>query len=130
MTKREELLPGLAMLDASSSALRRDECGDYCIQGSRGHVYPWGDGKTWWVMVRCRSARHWTYTKARLRPFVEITQDGDEEGAGRMGSIDTEQAAVIREICGIRKSYSPEELERRSLTATGFARQDARIRVG
>jgi hypothetical protein len=29
--------------------------------------------------VRCRSARHWTYTKRALA-FCRLTQDGDEEG--------------------------------------------------
>ena len=110
-TRREELMPMMDMLDAASSALRRDECGDYRINGSRGHIFPWGDGQTWWVMFSTRSKQHWTWTKKRL-PFVQITQDGDEEGAGRMGSTNPEQAALIREICGIRKrpDYSADSL--------------------
>ncbi len=124
-TRKEELLPLLDMLDASPSTLKRDECGDYRINGSRGHVYPWGDGKTWWVYIVCRSPMHWTYTKRRL-PFVTITQDGDEEGAGRMGSIDAEQAAVVRDVLGIRKRtvFAPEELERRRALITK-AREEA-----
>lgn len=116
LTKREDLLPLLDALDASPKALRRDENGNFEIVGSRGNAVPWGDGKTWWVFVECRSARHWTFTKRRLAAAgLEIAQDGDEEGVGRLAlPVTPEQAAVVREACGIhqRKRYSPEDLAR------------------
>jgi hypothetical protein len=116
LTQREELLPLLEALDASPKALRRDDNGNFEIVGSRGNAYPWGDGKTWWVFVSARSAKHWTFLKRRLvLAGMEITQDGDDEGAGRLTTpITPEQAAVIREACGIhqRKRYSAEDLAR------------------
>src|SRR4051812_13401857 len=66
----------LAALNAWSRALRRDECGAWCIHGKRGSVHTWGDGKSWVLFVAARSRRHWAATKVRLS-FCGVTQDGD-----------------------------------------------------
>jgi hypothetical protein len=105
----------LAALGAWDRALRREECSAWRINGSHGHIYTWGDGKSWVLYVGCRSARHWTATKKNLG-FCEVTQDCDDEGCMRLHELPTaEQAVAIREALGIRKrvEFSEEELERR-----------------
>jgi hypothetical protein len=37
----------IAALSAWDRALRRDECGAWCVSGERGSIHTWGDGKTW-----------------------------------------------------------------------------------
>jgi hypothetical protein len=111
----------LTALNASDRALRRDECGAWCISGERGSIHTWGDGGTWALYVVCRSARHWTATKARLS-FCAVTQDGDDEGVLKLHRLPTaDQAAVIREVLGVRKrqTISASTLER--LKAFAFA---------
>ena len=105
----------IAALNASDRALRRDECGAWRIAGERGSVHTWADGETWVLYVACRSAMHWTHTKRRLA-FCQVTQDGDEEGCLRLHRLSTPgEAAVIRDVLGVRKrvELGPEELERR-----------------
>jgi hypothetical protein len=60
---RQQLKNLLAALGAWDRALRRDECGAWCIHGTRGTIHTWGDGKTWVLYVACRSSLHWTHTK-------------------------------------------------------------------
>jgi hypothetical protein len=105
----------LAALNASNSALRRDECGAWCIFGQRGAIHTFGDGKSWVVYVICRSVRHWTAAKARLS-FCNLMQDGDDEGCLRLVNLPTpDQAIIIRDVIGLRKrtELAPAELERR-----------------
>jgi hypothetical protein len=114
----------LAALDGWERALRRDECGAWCIAGKRGRIHTWGDGKTWVLSVSCHSVRAWTATKARLG-FCIVTQDGDDEGCLRLSGLpSSEQAATIRDILGIRKrvAYSDEVLAAKVAAA-------ARLRV-
>jgi len=104
----------LAALRAWHRALRRDECGAWCISGKHGRVYTWGDAKTWLLWVGCRSPMHWTYTKRRLT-CCSVTQDAEEEGCLRLYALPTpDQADVIRDVLGIRKrtEMSSETLER------------------
>jgi hypothetical protein len=110
-TQQEGLLTALGGWDR---ALRRDECGAWCIMGKTGKVYTWGDGQTWVLWVGCRSARQWTAVKKRL-DFCEVTQDCEEEGCLRQHALPTpEQALIIRDILGIqkRRADSAETLER------------------
>jgi len=107
----------LVALNAWGRALRRDDCNAWCIAGKgHGRIYSWGDGKTWVLYVRCRSEKHWLYTKRRLS-FCEVTQDGDDEGCLRLHQLQLptpDQAEVIRDVLGIRKrvELTPETLER------------------
>jgi hypothetical protein len=116
----------LTALNAWDRALRRDECGAWCIHGDKwlraggvkminlsGSIHTWGDGKTWAVYVRCFSGKHWAYTKKRMS-FCEVTQDGDDEGSFRLHQLPTsEQAEVVRDVVGIRqrREYSEETRE-------------------
>jgi hypothetical protein len=96
----------VAALSASSLSLRRDECGAWRINGSRGHIYTWGDNETWVLYIGSGTARGWKSHKKRLG-FCRVTQNGDTEGYLRLMSLPTpEQAALIREVLGIRKRGS------------------------
>jgi hypothetical protein len=105
----------LAALGASDRALRREECSAWRINGSYGHIYTWGDGKSWVLYVGCRSGQHWTWTKKHLS-FCEVTQDCEDDGCLRLHELPTAaQAAAIREALGIRKrqEIAAGDLERR-----------------
>ena len=120
----------LATLGAWGRALRRDTCNAWCIRGAGGHIYTWGDNKTWALWVHCRSPRHWTATKRRLA-FCDLTQDGDEEGCLRLRRLPTlAEATVIREVLGIRKraELGPEEPERRRTLGKRLARDAGRAK--
>jgi len=123
----------LIALDAAPSQLRRDECGWWIIGGRHGVINTWGDGKTWGFFVRCRSKQHWTFTKRRLA-FMTVTQDGDDEGCLRLVQLPSPQeAAVIRDVMGLRKrvAYAPDTLERKraSMAKAGLARGSAGARM-
>jgi hypothetical protein len=120
---REQQKRLLAALNGWDRALRRDECGAWRINGSRGSIHTWGDDRTWVLFVACRSGVHWTHTKRRLS-FCAVTQDGDDEGCLRLHDLPTTaQATVIRDVLGIRKrqEVSPTQLER--LKAFAFERK-------
>ena len=113
-TDREQQRSLLTALNAWDRALRRDECGAWCITGKRGRIYTWADNKTWVLWVACRSEKHWAHTKRRLA-FCSVTQDGDSEGCLRLHALPTaEQAEVIRDVLGIqkRREDTVETLER------------------
>jgi hypothetical protein len=93
----------LAVLNAWDRALRRDECGAWCISGTCGTLHTWGDGKSWALYVSCNSGQHWTWVKKKLS-FCTVTQDGDEEGVLRLDQLPTpDQANIIRHVLGIQK---------------------------
>jgi hypothetical protein len=102
----------LNALCAWEHALRRDECGAWRINGKRGHIYTWGDGKSWLLYIQADSPRHCSSIKKQLS-FCRVTQDGDDEGCVRLFGLPTaEQAKAIRGALRIRKRmvYSPETL--------------------
>jgi len=76
----------LSALAAWDRALHHDECGTWCISGTRGTVHTWDDGKSWVLFVACRSVRHWTAAKTRLS-FCTVMQDGDDEGSCGCSSL-------------------------------------------
>jgi hypothetical protein len=105
----------LASLGAWDRALRRDECNAWRINGKHGSIHTWGDRRSWVLFVECETAKQWTWAKKRLA-FCEVTQNGDEGGCLRLHTLPTPaQAAVIRDVVGIRKrvEYAPDELARR-----------------
>src|SRR5436190_3451138 len=93
----------LNALNAWESALRRDDCGAWRINGKRGHVFTWGDGQSWVLYIQAGSPRRWSNIKKQLA-FCRVTQDGDDEGCLRLFGLPTaEQAKAIRDVLGIRK---------------------------
>jgi hypothetical protein len=108
----------LAALGAWDRALRRDECGAWRINGEHGYIYTWGDGKSWYVGVGCRSERHWKATKRSL-DFCKY------EVGGRLRLLElptAQQATALRKALGIRKrkEVSAYQLERLRERMRGF----------
>ena len=125
--QRAALIKLMAALGCRTAALRRDECGDWRIEGSSGHVYavpgtldqPNRPGFMPYIMTG--SPKGWTFAKRALA-FAKVINDGDEEGAFVMPRLPTaDEAALIRRYCGMpkRREVSDAELDR--LRSVGFA---------
>jgi hypothetical protein len=115
----------LAALNASDLALRRDECGDWRINGKHGHIYTWGASGGFVLYVACNSGRGWASAKRKLGPFTKISQDGDAEGCFRLPELPTKaQAAAIREVLGIKRRRTVTDAARKSLLAARLKRQE------
>ena len=125
--QRLALLKLAKALTSRDSALRRDECGDWRIEGSSGHVYavpgtldqPNRPGFMLYIMTG--SPKAWTFAKRALA-FAKVINDGDEEGAFVMRRLPSaDEAALIRRYCGMpkRREVSDAELDR--LRSVGFA---------
>jgi hypothetical protein len=108
MKQRPALQRFAAALDSRASALRRDECGDWAIWGTNGHIYAVPEGFQLMIgcdfgYVRWTSARGWESAKKRLG-FGKVTQDGDCEGSIILDRLPSKpEAAEIRDILGIPK---------------------------
>ena len=114
--QRAALLEFSAALGSADNALRRDECNDWRIGGSRGHVYavpglvtsPSTPG--FQIFISTRSKQAWTWAKKAFA-FAMVTLDCDDEGVLFLDRLPTvEEAALIRLVAGIRKrqELSPE----------------------
>ena len=102
MTDRAHLETFLTALDATSRALRRDECGDCVITGKLGHIFADGSGFLIYIST-AESPRRWGNVKGRL-DFCRLAQDGDDDGCLHLGRLPTPaEAALIRVALGIRK---------------------------
>ena len=100
---RDELSTLLSVLHGAMNALRRDECGDWTIAGSRGQIRACDE--TFYIYVRCHSGQAWTYAKKQLADFATVHQDGDDEGIlmlCRMPGAD--EAATLRRYVGLRQT--------------------------
>lgn len=106
--QRLELLAFTEACGTRLSALRRDECGNWAIWGSNGHVYAVPEG--FQMMIGCdfdnsrwSSARGWESAKNRLG-FGKVTQDGDMEGSIILARLPIKsEAETIRAVLGIPK---------------------------
>jgi hypothetical protein len=106
--QRPALLAFAEACGTRASALRRDECGDWAIWGSNGHVYAVPEG--FQMMIGCdfdnnrwSSAKGWESAKARLN-FGAVTQDGDMEGSIILARLPAKsEAETIRAVLGIPK---------------------------
>jgi hypothetical protein len=125
--QRAALLKLVSALGCREAALRRDECGDWRIEGSNGHAYavpgtldqPNRPGFMLYVMTG--SPKAWTFAKRALA-FAEAINDGDEEGAFVMHRLPTaNEAGLIRRYCGIPKRREVSEAELDQLRSVGFA---------
>lgn len=74
-----------ATVGSRNAALRRDECGEWRIEGRRGWVYTVSgtlnrqDGAGFQIYCAPGSARAWASAKKAMA-FAELAQDGDDEG--------------------------------------------------
>ena len=125
--QRVALLKLVSALGCREAALRRDECGDWRIEGSNGHVYavpghmdqPKRPGFMLYAMAG--SPKAWTFGKRALA-FAKIVNDGDEEGVFVMHRLPTTvEAGLIRRYCGITKRREVSEVELDRLRSVGFA---------
>jgi hypothetical protein len=130
-SQRPALLTFAEVLDSRAAALRRDECGDWAIWGSNGHIYAVASN-VFQLLIGCdfgndqwSSAKGWNSAKRRLgfsiddrgrwrcAGFGVVTQDGDNEGAIILDRMPTKsEGSMIRKILGIpkRKHLGAEQL--------------------
>jgi hypothetical protein len=100
---RAELETLLTAVNGAMNAIRRDECGDWTIAGSRGTVRAC-NGR-FYVYIPCRSAMAWTYAKKQLGGFTTPHQDGDDEGILTLSRMpDENEAATLRRYIGLRQT--------------------------
>jgi len=108
--ERERISAFARALGSRAVALRRDECGDWRINGSRGHVYAAPEGSQ--IFVMGWSANGWNRAKRALS-FAQICNDGDDEGGFVLDRLPTAaEGGLIRHWLGIAKKaeFSGEEL--------------------
>jgi hypothetical protein len=132
-TQRAQLERFLKSIGARPSTLRKDDCGDPVILGSRGHVIavpglswrrPSKPG--WSLFVVTESGSAWTYAKRALK-FADVVQDGAEEGILFMERLPTiEEAKAIRRYLGIPKKA---QLSEDTLAIRRVALVSARARL-
>jgi hypothetical protein len=122
--QRSSLLKLVEALGARDSTLRRDECGDWRINGKLGHIYavpsiPWGgmEGKEGFQIYfrgaeefeEPTTSKAWTYAKEALH-FCYVALDGDAEGILFLDHLPNKQEAqVIRDKLRIPKSFEFDE---------------------
>ena len=85
--QRPALLAFAEALKCRDNALRRDECGDWRIKGTHGHVYavPGSLDRRrtpgFQIFVMAWSANGWNRARKAISTFADVTNDGDDEGA-------------------------------------------------
>jgi hypothetical protein len=138
--QREALLKLVEALGCWDRALRRDECGDWRINGKLGHIYAvpgtLDDAKREGFQIYCRcaeefeeptSSQGWTWAK-KVLSFCEVVNDGDDEGMLFLARLpNPEEAAAIRDKIGITKKREISDAERERLAGMGHrfgARRD------
>lgn len=136
--QRPALLELVKALGCRDNALRRDECGDWRIEGRSGHIYaaPGSlerpDTPGFQIYVERESVREWSYAKKALKPFADLTNDGDDDGMLFLDRLPTaDEAEVIRQYVGIAKKRVLSEEERARLLSVSVGhRFEKRSGVG
>lgn len=115
----KELLTKLSKyLDTSVERIKLDDCGDWNIFGRKGHIFT--DSKLWYIFVAETTKRKWNIIKRKLN-FMEVTQDGDDEGIMRLERMPSqEEAEALREVLGLRKRPVLTEEHRATLVERGY----------
>jgi hypothetical protein len=132
--QRHALLALREALGCRDNALRRDECGDWRINGRQGHVYAVPEGFQLVFFARC-GVTEWDgagphiedYTRAKRNLiFCRLAQDGTGEGIFFLDRLPTPaEAEVIRDTLAIAKKRTMSSAELERLRATGFARRQS-----
>ena len=100
---RADLAVFLNAVNGAKNALKRDECGDWIIIGTRGTIRACNG--TFSVFVAGRSRRHWYFVKKALAGFCRITHDGDDEGVLRLTRLPAgEEIVRLRHVIGLRQT--------------------------
>ena len=125
--QRPALLELAKALGSRDSALRRDECGDWRIEGRFGHIYavpgspdrPRTPGFQIMVTGEFSGGRWWGAAKRGLA-FAAIANDGDDEGVLFLDRLPTpDEAEAIRHYVGVAKKRVLSDEERERLTSLG-----------
>jgi hypothetical protein len=125
--QRPALLKFAEALKCRDNALRRDECGDWRINGKQGHIYavpgtidqPGTPG--FQIYIQRESIRGWSAAKTALKSFTDLTLDCEVDGMLFFDRLPTAtEAEVIRQYVGISKKreVSEEEMARLRQWAT------------
>lgn len=96
----------------SKRNLKKDELGYWRLIGRKGYIDT--DGEYWYARIECKSSTTWKNVKNTAQ-FMQIWQDGDDEGALRLLRYPSkEEAQIIRKIWGFthRRELTPEQKER------------------
>jgi hypothetical protein len=131
--QRPALLKLVEALGCRDVALRRDECGDWRVNGTFGHIWAVPEGFQLYYrgapeFEEPSTSKGWTWAKKELS-FCRVTQDGDEEGMLILDRLPTPpEAEIIRDKLRIAKKreLSEEELTRlrRHSFRTGDGKRD------
>jgi hypothetical protein len=132
--QRPALLALRDALGCRDNALRRDECGDWRINGKQGHVYAVPEGFQLCYFAR-NGVTEWDgegphiedYLRAkRSLTFCRVAQDGTGEGIFMLDRLpEPGEAEIIRDTLVIAKKRIMSEAELERLRATGFARRQS-----
>jgi hypothetical protein len=143
--QRPALLKLVEALGCRDACLRRDECGDWRINGKYGYIYavpgiPWGGmEKIEGFQIYFRGAgefeepttsKAWSYAKEAML-FAKVTQDGGTEGMLFLARPPSPaEAEIIRDKLRIpkKREISDEELER--LRRQGYRSGDEKTMRG
>jgi hypothetical protein len=125
--QRAALLMLVKALGTRDSALRRDERGDWRVEGKKGHVYaiPGIVGANlpkpgFHFFVMGWSTAGWNKAKDAL-DFATLTNDGEDEGALFLDRLPAEaEIEALRHYVGLPKKRTVSEQELARLWATGF----------
>jgi hypothetical protein len=109
-TKDKQFLTTLCEhLECSKNRLHLDAYRDWNIQGTKGHIFT--DLIYWYVYLSPESTRKWNNIKNKLS-FMEVSQDGDDEGILKMKRMPSkEEAKILRKLVGLRISTKLTEEE-------------------
>lgn len=110
---RTELEALLIIINGAKNAIRRDECSDWIIAGSRGTIRAC-DGK-FYVYISCHSPVIWNNAKKKLSDFTTPSQDGDQEGILLLSQMPaTDDAEMLRNYIGLRQTREVTEEQRQA----------------
>lgn len=105
-------------LDVSENRLKEDEYNDWNIVGLRGHIFT--DQEYWYLFTSPESVRKWNITKRQLS-FMEVSQDGDDEGILRCNRMPSRfEAMEVRKVIGVRPTKKLTEEQRQALISRGY----------
>src|SRR5262245_3583600 len=120
---RADLAGLLTALNGAGNSLRRDDCGDWTIAGSRGTVRSC-DGM-FRAYVSCRLARRWGAVKKALAAFCVADQDGDDEGVLRLIRLPVDsEIERFRDVIGLRQTRAAPAISISTRLQGGFPTED------
>jgi len=100
-------------LEISKNNYCRDEYDYWTLKGKRGFIDT--DSEYWYVRLECETPLLWRRVKNSLQ-FMEIWQDGEDEGALRLQRYPTAvESQKIRKYLGFRKSTKLSEESKKIL---------------